>query len=162
MVKCPECDCEKISYADDFCPGCGATLRESCPVCHAMHPTATKFCPQRGNNIADYKVEVERKKEVEKEFDGIFEKTYRKECLKARFKAFFVSLLCYEAVLAMIISIVGRILSSDEVLNSSVSIFLAVFFLVVTFASTGVSYENKREEILDAYLTEKILGEKIN
>jgi Na+/melibiose symporter-like transporter len=159
MVKCPKCGAENADKYT-YCAACGAQTQECCFCCNYPHPVGATFCPNSGENIADYKLKVERKQEVEKEFDQIFPATYRKECLRARFKAFFVSLICFEAVLAMIIFAVGKMLSSDEAINSSVTIAFAAIILIFTFAATGVSYERKRDEILDTYLKDKILGEK--
>jgi len=159
VIKCSKCGAEN-SDRHMHCLACGGQTQEYCQSCHGLHPVTAVFCPSSGKNIAEYKLEVERKKEVEKEFDEIFPTTRRKACVVARWKAFIVSLICWEAVLAMICFAVGKMLSSDEAINSSVTIAFAVIILIFTLVTTGVSYENKREELLYEYFAEKIPAEK--
>jgi hypothetical protein len=159
VIVCSKCGSSN-SDRHTHCLTCGAQTQEYCPVCHCLHPVVAAFCPNSGKNIADYKAEVERKKEVEKQFDEIFPKNYRKACVVARWKAFIVSLLCWEAFHAIIMIGVGLLTSLEAVFGSFIIKIIAALILIATFAATGVSYEYKREELLDAYLKDKILGEK--
>jgi len=103
---------------------------------------------------------MKRKKEVEKEFDRIFPTIHRKACVAARWKAFFVSFFCWEGALAMIMYAIGFIIPVDDTAGLAVIITFAAIILVFTFATTGVSFDNKREELLDEYFGEKIRDEK--
>lgn len=164
MYKCPKCGSTIIGGRDEFCSECGLRLRELCPVCDSTHPITTKFCPETGKDIAEYRLKVERKKVVEKEFDAMFQTYNHGKCLAARWKAFIISFVCWESALFVIWWYTIRHMTDAGgafgAFGVGFTIFVAVLVLAFTWITTFVSFDNKREQLLDLYFGEKIPKEK--
>jgi len=144
------------------CGMCTAETDCRCPICSHSHGHGTKSCIFSSTNVQGRQSKIDKREEIEKEFDEIFPKLYYNLCIYAQMKAFLVSLAFWESLLVLVWWLVIRpyLEHFANVFESGLTISIAIIIFVVAIFATNSSYRKKRQELLEEYLETKTINNK--